>query len=201
MKLFEHPDFEQAILQAAEHFREQRLRPAIIERLLLRRRCDTLSIRGVFEGGTSLSKGWDLIARFSEDIDIFLDPLAYAPALGSNAADRELKRLRDVVATHPALNLCLRREPNYRWLWSQRSILLSAALWRYGRSREPCARRSRHGKRREPTALVELLSYLAILGKEVYPSGRRETQFRCGCSTSGALSSRRCSQSMERSNC
>jgi hypothetical protein len=31
MKLFEHPDFQQAIL-AAEHFRGQGLRPAIIEK-------------------------------------------------------------------------------------------------------------------------------------------------------------------------
>jgi predicted nucleotidyltransferase component of viral defense system len=26
-----------------------------------------------FKGGTSLSKGWDLIARFSEDIDLAID--------------------------------------------------------------------------------------------------------------------------------
>lgn len=32
MKLFEHPDFEQAILQAAEYFRSRGLRPAIIEK-------------------------------------------------------------------------------------------------------------------------------------------------------------------------
>ena len=32
MRLFEHPDFGQAILQAAEHFRERGLRPAIIEK-------------------------------------------------------------------------------------------------------------------------------------------------------------------------
>ena len=32
MRLFEHPDFEQAILNAAEHFREQKLRAAIIEK-------------------------------------------------------------------------------------------------------------------------------------------------------------------------
>ena len=32
MKLFEHPDFQQAILAAAEHFRGQGLRPAIIEK-------------------------------------------------------------------------------------------------------------------------------------------------------------------------
>jgi hypothetical protein len=30
--LFEHPDFEQAILNAAEYFREQKLRPTIIEK-------------------------------------------------------------------------------------------------------------------------------------------------------------------------
>src|SRR5580700_4588644 len=29
LRLFEHPDFEQAILQAAEHLRERKLRPAI----------------------------------------------------------------------------------------------------------------------------------------------------------------------------
>ena len=32
MKLFEHPDFEQAILQTSEHFRGQGLRPALIEK-------------------------------------------------------------------------------------------------------------------------------------------------------------------------
>ena len=32
MRLFEHPDFDQAILQAADHFRGRGLRPAIIEK-------------------------------------------------------------------------------------------------------------------------------------------------------------------------
>lgn len=32
MRLFEHPDFDQAILRAAEHFQDQGLRPAIIEK-------------------------------------------------------------------------------------------------------------------------------------------------------------------------
>ena len=32
MRLFEHPDFDQAILQAADHFKSQGLRPAIIEK-------------------------------------------------------------------------------------------------------------------------------------------------------------------------
>ena len=32
MKLFEHPDFEQAIIRAAEYFRSRGLREAIIEK-------------------------------------------------------------------------------------------------------------------------------------------------------------------------
>jgi hypothetical protein len=32
VRLFEHPDFQQAILQATEHFRDRGLRPAIIEK-------------------------------------------------------------------------------------------------------------------------------------------------------------------------
>jgi predicted nucleotidyltransferase component of viral defense system len=108
MKLFEHPDFEQAILQAAEDFRAQGLRPAIVEKdyyvtEALRIIADTAGDNVIFKGGTSLSKGWNLIQRFSEDIDIFLDPLAFEPALKKNGIDRELKKLRDAVGAHPAL--------------------------------------------------------------------------------------------------
>jgi hypothetical protein len=43
----------------------------------------------IFKGGTILFKGWNLIARFSEDIDIFLDPIAFQPSLGKNSINRE----------------------------------------------------------------------------------------------------------------
>ncbi len=56
----------------------------------------------IFKGGASLSKGWNLIQRFSEDIDIFLDPAAFQTALNKRAIDRELKKLRDAIARHPA---------------------------------------------------------------------------------------------------
>ena len=36
----------------------------------------------IFKGGTSLSNDWNLIQRFSEDIDIFLDPAEFNPPLG-----------------------------------------------------------------------------------------------------------------------
>lgn len=97
MKLFEHPDFEQAILGAAEHFAERKLRPAIIEKdyfvtEALRVIADSAGEKVIFKGGTSLAKGWNLIQRFSEDVDIFLDPTSYDPVLGKNGIDRELKK-------------------------------------------------------------------------------------------------------------
>ncbi|HZZ44209.1 MAG TPA: nucleotidyl transferase AbiEii/AbiGii toxin family protein [Tepidisphaeraceae bacterium] len=108
MRLFEHPDFEQAILRAAEHFRSRRLRPAIIEKdyyvtEALRVIADVAGDKVIFKGGTSLSKGWNLIDRFSEDIDIFLDPVAFEPPLGKRGIDRELKNLRNAVGGHPGL--------------------------------------------------------------------------------------------------
>ena len=44
-----------------------------------------------FKGGTSLSKGWYLIDRFSEDIDVALDHLFFVPQLDNNT---QLKNLR-----------------------------------------------------------------------------------------------------------
>ncbi|MBI3818642.1 MAG: nucleotidyl transferase AbiEii/AbiGii toxin family protein [Planctomycetes bacterium] len=108
MKLCQHPDFEQAILQAAEHFRARGISAALIEKdyyvtEALRVITTTCGDKVIFKGGTSLSKGWNLIQRFSEDIDLFLDPLAFNPPLGAKAINRELKRLRDTVAQHPGL--------------------------------------------------------------------------------------------------
>jgi hypothetical protein len=108
VKLFEHPDFEQAIIRAAEHFRARGLREAIIEKdyyvtEALRIIETVAGANVVFKGGTSLSKGWDLIQRFSEDIDIFLDPTGFDPPLGKKAIDRELKKLRKAIEKHPAL--------------------------------------------------------------------------------------------------
>src|SRR6202795_2836132 len=113
VKLFEHPDFEQAVIRAAEHFQPRGLREAIIEKdyyvtEALRIIEAEAGARVIFKGGTSLSKGWNLIQRFSEDIDIFLDPTAFAPPLGKKAIDRELKALRDAVGTHPALSFVQR---------------------------------------------------------------------------------------------
>lgn len=83
MKLFQDTEFEQAILQAADHFRSRGLRPAIIEKdYYVTEALRIIAGAGgkvIFKGGTSLAKGWNLIQRFSEDIDIFLDPLHSIP--------------------------------------------------------------------------------------------------------------------------
>jgi predicted nucleotidyltransferase component of viral defense system len=72
MKLFQHQDFDQAILRAAEHFKTQGLRPSMIEKDYYVTEILRIVAAGgdkvMFKGGTSLLKGWDLIARFSEDI-------------------------------------------------------------------------------------------------------------------------------------
>lgn len=47
-----------------------------------------------FKGGTSLSKGWKLIERFSEDIDVVIDR-AYLGFTADNPSNRQLERLRD----------------------------------------------------------------------------------------------------------
>ncbi len=179
MRLFEHPDFEQAILQAAEHFRERNLRPAIIEKdyyvtEALRVIAKTSGDKIIFKGGTSLAKGWNLIQRFSEDIDIFLDPTAFQPALGKNAIDRELKKLRNSVGQHPAL-LFIENESqtiggfgrNDRFSYTQR----------FGGPGEVANRvliEAGTASGREPSAIVELRSYLGqYFRREKTISGRR----------------------------
>jgi hypothetical protein len=107
-RLSQLPDFEQALLAAAEHFSGLGLRPAFIEKdyyvtEALREIAIIGGDRVIFKGGTSLSKGWGLIDRFSEDIDLFLDPEAFVPRLGKGRIDKELKRLRDAVSKVPGL--------------------------------------------------------------------------------------------------
>lgn len=108
MKLFDHPNFEQIVAHAAKHFNSPGMSEAVIEKdyfvtEALRIMAQTSGDKIIFKGGTSLSKGWNLIQRFSEDVDIFFDPKAFYPPLGKNAVNRELKILRDAISRHPGL--------------------------------------------------------------------------------------------------
>ncbi len=48
----------------------------------------------IFKGGTSLSKGWKLIERFSEDIDIALSPEAFGRVYKTTPAQNYVKDLK-----------------------------------------------------------------------------------------------------------
>ena len=165
MRLHEHPDFEQAILRSAVHFHARGLRPAIIEKdyyvtEALRVIAGAAGDKVIFKGGTSLSKGWNLIERFSEDIDLFLDPLAFMPSLGKQGIDRELKRLRDTIAKHPALTFV---KTESRTIGGFGRSDRFAYEQRFGGVGEVMGRvllESGTASGREPTADVPLRSYL-----------------------------------------
>ncbi len=105
VRLFEHAEFEQAMVRAAEHFdvSEQFIEKDYYVTEILRIVEQQLPGRVMFKGGTSLSKGWGLINRFSEDIDLFVDPQKFEPRPGKNRMDRILKQLAEAVSEHPAL--------------------------------------------------------------------------------------------------
>ena len=166
MRLFEHPDFEQAILRAAEHFREQRLRPAIIEKdyyvtEALRIIAGSAGDKVIFKGGTSLAKGWNLIQRFSEDIDIFLNPVEFRPELGKRAIDRELKKLRDRVGAHPALTFVASQSQTMGGFGRSDRFSYPQLFGGPGEVAPRVLLEAGTASGREPTATIELRSYLS----------------------------------------
>lgn len=109
MKLCESPDFQDAIAAATNYFSNQGLTEQFIEKdyyitEALRIIAGLYPDRVIFKGGTSLSKGWNLIKRFSEDIDLFLNPQV-SPRLGQNRIDTAMTNVRDRVGEHPGLQI------------------------------------------------------------------------------------------------
>jgi len=202
MKLFEHKDFDQAILGAEQHFRARKLRPAIIEKdyyvtEALRIIAAAAPDKIIFKGGTSLAKGWNLIQRFSEDIDIFLDPRAFTPALGKNGIDRELKRLRDAVDAHPALTFVAAESQtiggfgrNDRFSYTQR----------FGGTGEVANRVLLEAGTASPPQLSNCVPISDSSSRKQKPHSARTTRppFRYDSSISGEPSSKRCSPSTAR---
>jgi hypothetical protein len=171
VKLFEHPDFQQAIVRAAEHFRGRRLREAIIEKdyyvtEALRIIATTAGKQVIFKGGTSLSKGWNLIQRFSEDIDIFLDPHAFNPSLSGRAIDRELKKLRDAVGGHPALTFVGAESQTIGGFGRNDRFSYVQKFGGPGEVANRVLLETGTASGREPTVIVELWSYLGEFIKE-----------------------------------
>jgi len=166
VKLSDHQDFEQAIQGAARHFSDRRLRPAIIEKdyyvtEALRAIANAAGESIIFKGGTSLSKGWDLIQRFSEDIDIFLDPQTHTPPLVGRAVNRQLKALRDAVAQNVPLRFLQEESATHGGFG--RNDMFSYAQ-RFGGTGEVRGRvlvEAAIASGREPTETRQLRSHLA----------------------------------------
>jgi hypothetical protein len=110
MKLCESTDFRDLIQAAASHFANRGLTEEFIEKdyyvtEALRVVARFYPTQFVFKGGTSLSKGWNLIERFSEDIDLFVNPEAFTPRAGKSKIDTATKTVRDEISTIPNLAL------------------------------------------------------------------------------------------------
>jgi hypothetical protein len=108
--LAEAPEFEDAVRAAAEY---HGLLPDLVRKdywvtRVLRAIATDPAQQGrvVFKGGTSLSKGWRLIDRFSEDVDLLLTGPAYGP-MPERAKDRErqFKALRASIEAQTPLRL------------------------------------------------------------------------------------------------
>ena len=104
MRLHEHDDFAALVTAAAE---EEALPESFVEKdywitEILRVIAQTLPDRAIFKGGTSLSKGWGLLDRFSEDVDLFVNP-SVEPTLSGRQIDRALKRLKENVEAIPGI--------------------------------------------------------------------------------------------------
>ncbi|TMK57075.1 MAG: nucleotidyl transferase AbiEii/AbiGii toxin family protein [Actinobacteria bacterium] len=100
VRLSEHPDFAAFLTAAAA---DSGLPETFVEKdywitEILRTIAATLGERAIFKGGTSLSKGWSLLDRFSEDIDLFVDPAAEPPLGSKRAIDRTMKELNGDVS-------------------------------------------------------------------------------------------------------
>jgi hypothetical protein len=98
------PDFAD-LLRAVAEWKKQRA--AIIEKdYYLTRALHSLSEKHsgefILKGGTSLSKGWNLLDRFSEDLDILVRAEA---DWGASRRDTRLKALRDTIGSTPGLKL------------------------------------------------------------------------------------------------
>jgi Nucleotidyl transferase AbiEii toxin, Type IV TA system len=96
--LHERPDFEDLVVTVGERLETN---PALIEKdywvtEALRVVANDFREGVVFKGGTSLSKGWGLIRRFSEDIDLLVRSDGSAGS-GRSARDRYMKQIEASV--------------------------------------------------------------------------------------------------------
>lgn len=100
-RLCEREDFPDLLATVAD---DLGINPAIVEKDYFVTEALRLIARDfgelvLFKGGTSSPKGWKLIERFSEDIDLYVQE----DTSSSRATQRRLKAIAEAVSGHPAL--------------------------------------------------------------------------------------------------
>jgi len=112
MRLHQHPDFGPIVVATTEWLQSTgltRINEQVVEKdyyvtEALRIVAGSFGDSVLFKGGTSLSKGWNIIRRFSEDIDLFLNPKNYQPPLGESKIKRTLEETKNLINEHPGLD-------------------------------------------------------------------------------------------------
>jgi hypothetical protein len=107
MRLAQHDDFADVVIAATAWLRGRgmaRIGQHIVEKdyyvtEVLRAVAARPGYPVVFKGGTSLSKGWGLIDRFSEDVDLLL----VAPGSSRRQSSDALRAIAELAAADPAL--------------------------------------------------------------------------------------------------
>ena len=90
--------------------------------------------RALFKGGTSLSKGWRLIDRFSEDIDLLLTGANWGPMpAGKSERERQFRALRSRIEQATPLRLppqmtLSREEWNFHYIRADKHCNLRYSL-------------------------------------------------------------------------
>lgn len=113
MFLFEHQDFTEFFGQVRQ---KRGIPEAIVEKdywvtyVLYHLQNSEFSGKFIFKGGTSLSKGWNLLDRFSEDIDLLFLP----DGLSGKAKQKRLEKVRDFVGGLPKLKFDDQNKGNRR---------------------------------------------------------------------------------------
>ncbi len=102
-----------------------------------------------------------MIQRFSEDIDLFLDPLAFEPPPGEKGIDSELKRLRDAVGELPGLTFLADESQTVGGVGRADRFLYTQRFGGLGEVQNRVLLETGTASGREPTSEVQRRSYLA----------------------------------------
>lgn len=116
-KLGQHEDFDELLSMAGQEFK---VRPEIIFKdywasSALRAIASDIDISDkiIFKGGTSLSKGWDLIDRFSEDLDLLITGPKFSPGISKKQAEQVFKKVHKTVEEKTELKLPSKDKEHY----------------------------------------------------------------------------------------